>query len=276
MAGSTPNLGLYLPGGGSTGTWTPDEVADVDPLNQNFQKIDTFAGTVGVQTSRNQQFYGPAGAISSVVGMKLGDEYQESDGNKTLWRYDGSNWLTNEGSHFVVRPTSVAGTGVTLNPDGSVSLAAATSASLNGVFTTRFREYELSWKLQRTTNIGEAIRLRAAGADNAGASAYASRKGQSTGVGYSEFTAATHLWDCGSGIPTASSTLFKNIRLQEVASADYTKIVQAQGMETDGGGNLSNLVSLVGEHRVPIAYDGFTMIAQTGTLTGKIRVIGII
>lgn len=48
MAGSTARLGLYLPGGGSTGQWTPDEVADIDKLNGNFNRLDDIVGAKGV------------------------------------------------------------------------------------------------------------------------------------------------------------------------------------------------------------------------------------
>lgn len=43
MAAFTTFLNLYLPGGGSSGTNTPDEVADIDRLNQNFSLLDDFA-----------------------------------------------------------------------------------------------------------------------------------------------------------------------------------------------------------------------------------------
>jgi hypothetical protein len=43
MPGNTPELDLYLPGGGSTGLFGVDETADVDRLNENFQKIDDHA-----------------------------------------------------------------------------------------------------------------------------------------------------------------------------------------------------------------------------------------
>lgn len=45
MPSFTPNLNLYLPGGGSSGTITPDEVVDIDRLNQNAQLLDGFAGS---------------------------------------------------------------------------------------------------------------------------------------------------------------------------------------------------------------------------------------
>lgn len=46
MSAFTTNLNLELPGGGSLGIGGDDEAADVDKLNQNFQKIDTWSGTV--------------------------------------------------------------------------------------------------------------------------------------------------------------------------------------------------------------------------------------
>lgn len=44
MGASTNKLGLYLPGGGSTGTITPDESADIDKINNNMQLLDAAAG----------------------------------------------------------------------------------------------------------------------------------------------------------------------------------------------------------------------------------------
>ena len=43
MSALTPRLGLYKPGGGSTGLITPDEVVDVDRFNTNSDNIDAYA-----------------------------------------------------------------------------------------------------------------------------------------------------------------------------------------------------------------------------------------
>ena len=43
MPDYTPNLNLYLPGGGGSGT-IPDEIADIDKLNANFRTIDASLG----------------------------------------------------------------------------------------------------------------------------------------------------------------------------------------------------------------------------------------
>lgn len=67
MPASTPFLGLYKPGGGSTGVITPDEVADIDRLNQNFDLIDTWAaGLTGgwqLATLNAGWVAAPAGAV---------------------------------------------------------------------------------------------------------------------------------------------------------------------------------------------------------------------
>lgn len=44
MAQYTTKLALYKPGGGALGTNTPDETADIDKLNGNFDLIDTATG----------------------------------------------------------------------------------------------------------------------------------------------------------------------------------------------------------------------------------------
>lgn len=51
MGTTTPNLGMYLPGGGSTGTHGADETADVDKINGNFDLIDTAYGAMNAIVS---------------------------------------------------------------------------------------------------------------------------------------------------------------------------------------------------------------------------------
>lgn len=131
MAGTTPNLGLYLPGGGSTGTWTPDETADIDTLNQNFVDIDDWAGEVGNASNRSRHFYGVAASIGSVT-PKDGDTYQESDGNKILWNRVGGNWKVWEVARVAFTPTL---TGITLGTGGTSSVFVGVNA---GVFWMTF------------------------------------------------------------------------------------------------------------------------------------------
>lgn len=93
MPAYTPFLTLYKPGGGSTGLIVPDEVVDVDRLNANSDVIDAFAAGWGHAAERNHNFYGPAASRASISGMKSGDTYQESDGDRVLWEQtSGGSW----------------------------------------------------------------------------------------------------------------------------------------------------------------------------------------
>lgn len=152
MPAFTSFLNLYKPGGGSTGLILPDEVADIDRLNQNADLIDAFAAGWGDADDRNQQRYGPAAGLVSQTGMKLGDTYQESDGKKILWRYDGSNWVTNESGMVLIRPSNFyasAGGGVVLNDDGSISWSGVSTGvfvGAQGVFSNRYRAYKVVYQ----------------------------------------------------------------------------------------------------------------------------------
>ena len=81
MPDFTTRLGLYKPGGGSTGLITPDEVVDIDKLNSNSDKIDASIGSKAVtSTSR------PSVPFDGQIAL-------ESDtGNLIVWDGAGSYW----------------------------------------------------------------------------------------------------------------------------------------------------------------------------------------
>lgn len=81
MPAFTTRYGLYKPGGGSTGIITPDEIADIDKLNGNFDVIDAALGSA-------------SGTSGSRPGSpKDGQIFRESDtGNTIVWSSAGSYW----------------------------------------------------------------------------------------------------------------------------------------------------------------------------------------
>lgn len=81
MPAFTTRYGLYKPGGGSTGIITPDEIADIDKLNGNFDVIDAALGSA-------------SGTSGSRPGSpKDGQIFRESDtGNTVVWSSAGSYW----------------------------------------------------------------------------------------------------------------------------------------------------------------------------------------
>lgn len=94
MGVTTTNLQLYKPGGGSTGTIQPDEVVDVDQLNQNFDKIDAFAGRV----MKSARMYGTAVERAATIPPVRGIEWFETDTGKTFLSSSTGTWRQMEGT----------------------------------------------------------------------------------------------------------------------------------------------------------------------------------
>lgn len=174
MPAITPELDLYLAGGGSLGIGGDDEAADIDKQNQNFQKIDARAITtrqaleaLGTPTTRLQQFTGLTANIPT-SGMKFGDTFLETDLLKRKWEYDGTNWITAENGMFLIRPSSVVNGSV--ETDGRVKFVGGQSSiTLNGIFSPRFRTYEVEFLVSMSNAASTSIRLTAGGTPYTGA-----------------------------------------------------------------------------------------------------------
>ena len=81
MADSTSRLGLYLPGGGSSGLNTPDEVVDIDKINDNMRLIDTGMGALPTTSSTR-----PAEPFDGQL------VYETDTRNLRIWLADKSVW----------------------------------------------------------------------------------------------------------------------------------------------------------------------------------------
>lgn len=67
MAGNTPEVDFYLPGGGSTGTYLPDETADIDRINENFVKADNAFIADRARLTDIEKYTKSTGANNGVV-----------------------------------------------------------------------------------------------------------------------------------------------------------------------------------------------------------------
>ena len=260
------------------GIWTPDDSTAYNPPVDLAAMADTIQGALnGIRTDGNQQFYGPAAAIGTVTGMKRGDTYQESDGSFIFWRYNGANWLTDEKGSYLIRPTSVVGG--SMNADGSVAFTNSAAVSLNGVFSSRFNSYELQWSISSRTSSGasgiEGIRLRSGGVDNS-AGVYAWRRVVSVGTGHSEtFNASETSWGgmAGEGFQVSS----KKLRIVGPHLPAVTTAWDGKGVEFNAGsGALVNIIDYVGAHKAATAFDSFTLHIPSGTMSGTVRVVGLV
>lgn len=174
-------------------------------------------------------------------------------------------------------PTSVAGTGVTYSTTtGLVSLATATSASLNGVFTSTYARYVIHYDFPTTSaNVTLTARLRAAGSDNSG-SVYDLQQNVSRGNDAASPASVNSLaqtsWSFANN--TATRLHFGSIELVRPATATPTMMLsQTFATLNPATAAATTGVQLKGGlHRDSTAFDGISIIISGGNATGTIKV----
>jgi hypothetical protein len=169
------------------------------------------------------------------------------------------------GGLVTATPTTIANSG------GSSSLTANTvgfsgvnSISLNGCFTTAYDNYRIIIRYIGSTGLDIALRLRVGGADASGASDYTRQNffAFSTTVGADTSAGSSH------NVGTANTTNgVSAIELLGPANAVATFF-------NVNAGRSDSIRTLTGFHNQATAYDGFTIIPNTGTITGSITVYG--
>lgn len=277
MPAFTAHLNMYLPGGGSLGIGGDDEPADIDKLNQNFQKIDDWSEDTDTRLTalepllaRNQQFTGPAANIGSVTGMKLGDTYQETDVGKRLLEYDGTAWISAENGLYLIRPTAVSGTGVTIDNAGHIALASATgNISFDGAFSSRFDHYLVDIQVDTaSSDVGLSFNFRAAAADLVGSTYYSSLVENAIGIGpLRQDFSATASAALGRVAVNGGAVQLDISRPSKTVGAKVFQVrsTDAASYSRTGGGYFTTTTTAV---------DGIRIAIGVVTLTGKIKIYG--
>jgi hypothetical protein len=164
---------------------------------------------------------------------------------------------------FLVRPATVVNG--TINPDGSVKPSAAglKSMSLNGVFSSRFRAYEIQFYLYFNASDGSALRLRAGGTDYTGNN-YTDVSVSGTTPGAASVNANNAI----NYVPLAAISAtqhFGVIRVSHPATtvAGQVKTMQSRISTAFNMSDLSRSGALINNDAV--AFDGFTLYSASAT-----------
>lgn len=198
------------------------------------------------------------------------------DSSITSWRNvntdTGIGTLNAMGLKNVVPTSVVVGSGsATTNSNGMVTFNAASSISLNGVFTSTYKNYRVITSITNSTQTTTlSFRLRASGTDYSG--------GQYYFGGYLARANAT------SGSYTANATTNAYVG-EMVATADYTnsildffapQLVQSTGFVLNSVSYATAIAGITGGGLIGTAtqYDGITIYPAGGNATGTIQVFG--
>lgn len=373
MGAFTTRYGLYKPGGGSTGTILPDEVADIDKLTADLDQIDAALG-IPVVTSvtlpgapvdgqaviesdtkkikvfddgpdvwitaelgrGSQTIYKVANlaTLDAIADATIGDQaYMTTPGtgiDALKWEAFGDsgvniNWraidtvVADTRQHLddfitaanaigggdasfkignlafvsatlvyyrimstagllraqsgIIKPASVTGGGIAVDANGRVTLAACTSGALNGVFTTDFDVYRITYEIGLLAPANITMRLRAAGVDlttNTYVYGGVTNNGAGGGVGSNGTSTFFYITRNPGGGATGAAGEFDVFSPQIAA----TKRCVSKGTSN----NAYSTGEVTGGYQVsPTLYDGFTIGNDTGPagMNGWLYVTGI-
>lgn len=178
--------------------------------------------------------------------------------------------IVNATGLVLVPPASVAGTGVAMTQLGKVTVAGASSASLNGVFTSAYDNYLIVCNLTFSASSLLSLLMRAAGTDNvAAAYAYQAVQGSGATAGAGGITGqtSTFLTNQAGTLADCRTDIFGPALA--AATRYWSEFYSVAGTSQAAG-------AIAGEHTVASSFDGFTIKPATGgaTMTGTIRVYG--
>lgn len=217
----------------------------------------------GIVTFRNSTERDAATVTAGTLGFLLSDSTRHVS--------TGSGWVADASGLVAVVPTSVAGSGVTVNAAGLVTFTTATAVNVNGCFTSAYANYLVQFRVPTRSVAGQVqLRMRLAGTDNT-ASEYDYQRLVSSSTNTASTTAAAaNIWDSIAGGNRATQRGEFTFFSPAVAVPTF---LDANISDSDATANFAR-VGYSGWHRASTAFDGFSLISSTGNITGTLKVYG--
>lgn len=169
----------------------------------------------------------------------------------------------------IMTATSIANSGGTATrTNGQVTFSGVSSVSLNGVFTSTYDNYRIMLYITGSTTAVIQSRLRASGTDASGANyTFQELKAESTTVSGARSTSQTfaQLGYAGTAEPNVFAVDVFRPQLAAVTGMRSTAVYGYLG---------ATIWDFAASHSLTTAYDGISIIPNTGTISGTIRVYG--
>lgn len=190
----------------------------------------------------------------------------------------GLAWVSEGLTQIIPSSVSVGSGSGSVSSGGAVTFSGASTASINGCFTSTYENYRvLITTSAMSTNLELRLRLRVSGTDSTGTNYSGSgiyNYSNSATVGGLNFTGATMFTLGGSGTILNSAAPARNLFSLEFGRpfiASETIINNVSSIQ-DTGGFRNTMQGFL--HDAATSYDGFTLYTSTGTVTGTVRVYG--
>jgi hypothetical protein len=148
------------------------------------------------------------------------------------------------------------------------ALTATSLENFNNVFSSTYDNYKVLISGLHTTTSNLTFRLRAGGTDNSTASSYVEQTFFGVGTTTGGLRTTSNLARIGTYRTTLKNSTTWDIFDPFLASATGF-IANSQTAEGDAAIDLH-----YGTHNQTVSYDGFSLLVQTGSITGKISIYG--
>ena len=173
----------------------------------------------------------------------------------------------------LITPTSIAVTGgsATISSTGAVSFTSASAVNLNGVFTSSYKNYFLTWESTSPIVQYPNWRLSTGGTPSSTTDYQIQRFESSAANNQSQRTSATTVFSLTSNSATAfAATIY--LFAPQVAEKTFVISHTIQNNE----GTFTSPISMfsTGIFNATTQFDGIQLLPNTSTITGTVRVYG--
>lgn len=231
--------------------------------------VEDALDDIGGRNALNSYDWADLAARTAQTGMEEGDRGFQRD-NDHQYFYTGAAWRDNTVGLVPMIPSSVAGTGVSLAPNGLVSFTTATAVSVNGCFNSDFDYYAATLHITATsTGNAKTFRMRLAGTDNSTSSSYSSQYQNNSSTSVTTANAANTSGVLNSGLGSGEDFLILDFGAPALALPTFVFSRGASYVST-----ATAMPMTATRHNQSTAYDGFSIIPGAGNITGTIRVYG--
>jgi hypothetical protein len=252
----------FLYNSASPGTFTLPTSSLVDGMVVNVAQIGTGALTVSGGT---------------IVGTTVTTaQYQ---GLSFVYVASGTTWYsiapnaTAPGLAIVAPTTISAGGGSSSLSGGAVTFTGVSSISLNGCFTTTYDNYEILLQITASSAAGyTGMRMRVGGTDSTAAS-YSTQSLEASATSVSASRLASQTSMNVAYHDTSYPGIFAQMVVNAPALARNTNLTSVLPYREVAATQIA-WRTMAGVHAVATAYDGFTLLPTSGTITGVVTVYG--
>jgi hypothetical protein len=182
----------------------------------------------------------------------------------------GNVALDSELGLSLITPTSIAVTGGSgsISSGGGISFTSASAISLNGCFSATYDNYKILIDLTGSETNGASIRLRASGTDSASAYSRQYVYADNTSPLYGRVTSQSSWGAIDYTSTTRSSVSY------DIFNPFLTRVTSMSGVANTKYPTVQTIPINAYGHDTGNSYDGISLIASGGNITGTIRVYG--